>query len=138
MPAKDIFHDACVAALIKDGWTITNAPLTIRVDEKAVQIDLAAERLITAERGTEKIAVEVKSFVGASDIRDVEEAVGQYVFYKSLLRRSDPDRRLFLAVPEGAYRNTLSLPICRPVIEDAGISLLAFAVHEKEIVRWEP
>lgn len=30
MPAKDLYHKAVCAALIKDGWTITHDPLTLR------------------------------------------------------------------------------------------------------------
>lgn len=33
MPAKDIYHDAVKAALIKDGWTITADPYTIRFED---------------------------------------------------------------------------------------------------------
>ena len=62
-------------------------------------MDLGAERLVAAEQGQEKIAVEIKSFLGASDVRDLEMAIGQYVFYRSLLTRLDPARKLFLAVP---------------------------------------
>ena len=34
MPAKDIYHDTVKTALIKDGWTITHDPLTIRLARK--------------------------------------------------------------------------------------------------------
>lgn len=63
MAAKDRFHDAVRAALVKDGWLITHDPLPLDFDSARVQIDLGAERLIAAQRGTEQIAVEVKSFL---------------------------------------------------------------------------
>ncbi len=63
MPARDLFHNAVVHALQKDGWTITDDPLTIRYGKDRVSIDLGAERLLAAERGNEKIAVEIKSFL---------------------------------------------------------------------------
>lgn len=45
--AKDVFHQQVKNALIKDGWIITNDPLTIRISEAVkVQIDLAAENAI--------------------------------------------------------------------------------------------
>ena len=67
MSAKDIFHDTVRSALEKDGWTITHDPLFIKVTSKVkTQIDLGAEKLLSAERGMHKIAVEVKSFVGLS------------------------------------------------------------------------
>jgi hypothetical protein len=92
MPAKDIYHETVRNALIKDGWTITHDPLRIRLARgKNLFVDLGAERLLGAERGSEKIAVEVKSFVGASDMRGLEEAVGQFVLYLSLLKRYYPE-----------------------------------------------
>jgi hypothetical protein len=62
MPAKDIYHEVVKNALIKDGWQITHDPLLIRLTKKKLYVDLGAERLIAAERNTEKIAVEIKSF----------------------------------------------------------------------------
>lgn len=34
MPAKDMFHDSAKAALLKDGWTITHDPLSLRMGKK--------------------------------------------------------------------------------------------------------
>nr|WP_313898253.1 element excision factor XisH family protein [Nodosilinea sp. LEGE 07298] len=63
MPARDLYHDAVRVALEKDGWTITDDPLILTIGLRSVFVDLGAEKLIAAERGTEKIAVEVKSFL---------------------------------------------------------------------------
>lgn len=57
MAAKDLYHEHVRTALIKDGWTITDDPLSMKWLGTALQIDLGAERLIAAEKGTEKIAV---------------------------------------------------------------------------------
>lgn len=81
--------------------------------------------------------MEVKSFVGASDLRDFEEAIGQYVFYRALLARLEPDRKLLLAVPDGAYRNTFTRAMTRIVLETADISVISFDVAAKEVTRWE-
>ena len=60
--ARDIFHDSVKEALVKEGWKITADPLTFKIGKIQIQIDLGAERLIAAERGTEKIAIEIKTF----------------------------------------------------------------------------
>lgn len=78
MPAKDIFHDCVKNSLVKAGWTITHDPFRIRLTRKNLFVDLGAERLIAADRGTEKIAVEIKSFTQASDIKDLEDALSVY------------------------------------------------------------
>ena len=56
MSARDRFHDAVKIALQKDGWTITADPLFFRFGGVDVYIDLAAERIIAAERNGEAIA----------------------------------------------------------------------------------
>lgn len=86
MPAKNLFHDSVARALEADGWTITDDPLTLTFGGKDLFVDLGAERqAIAAERGEERIAVEIQSFVGLSVVRDLEEAVGQYDIYRTIL-----------------------------------------------------
>lgn len=63
-------------------------------------VDLGAERLLAAERGTEKIAVEIKSFTSPSDMRALEQGIGQFVLYARLLKRYYPEYILYLAVSE--------------------------------------
>ena len=76
MSAKDIFHNAVKQALLKDHWNVTHDPYWIKLADSDINvyIDLAAERLIAAEKAGEKIAVEIKSFVGNSFIADFHEA----------------------------------------------------------------
>ncbi|BAZ11195.1 fdxN element excision controlling factor protein [Calothrix sp. NIES-4071] len=109
--AKDVFHQQVKNALIKDGWTITNDPLTIRISEAVkVQIDLAAENAIGAERDSEKIAVEIKSFIAESDISEFHTALGQYLNYCQALEEKQPERTVYLAVPDETYKNFFQLP----------------------------
>jgi hypothetical protein len=53
MPAKDRYHEAVRAALIKYGWTVTDDPLTLRYHRRDIHIDIGAERLLAAERGAQ-------------------------------------------------------------------------------------
>ncbi len=50
MPAKDLYHDTVKTALIKDGWTITNDPLTLNIEDRNLFIDFGAEKLLIAQR----------------------------------------------------------------------------------------
>lgn len=136
MSAKDVYHNQVKNALIKDGWTITDDPYVLTFGQRDVFVDLGAERVIAAEKANEKIAVEIKSFRSASDIRDLETAVGQYAFYRSLIARFEPDRKLFLAVPESVFLTTLDEPIARPVLEDLAVALIAFDPEQEMIVKW--
>jgi hypothetical protein len=72
MSARDKYHDAVKNALIQDGWTITHDPYRIAIGRRRGYIDLGAEMPLAAEKQGRRIAVEVKSFLGASELDDLE------------------------------------------------------------------
>lgn len=76
MPAKDFFHNTVKTSLEKDGWTITGDPLFIQAEDVDFYIGLAVERILVAEKTDQKIAVEVKFFLGASDVTEFHIALG--------------------------------------------------------------
>ena len=92
MPKLDLIHDAVRNALIKDGWVITDDPYIIQYRKTTLYADLGAERPMAAERYGQKLVVEVKSFIGASKIQDLKEALGQYDIYCYLLFRRNSSR----------------------------------------------
>jgi hypothetical protein len=137
VPAKNLYHDAVVAALVTDGWTVTDDPLTLAVGERNVHIDLGAERPAGAERvGVVLIAVEVQSFVSRSPVADLQQAVGQYVMYRAVLDRLQPDRKLFLAIPAEAYDGILTEELGRLTLDRAAPQLLVFDPVGRRVVRW--
>jgi hypothetical protein len=73
------------------------------------EIDLGAEKLLAAEKGGEKIAVEIKSFLNPSAITDFYSALGQYLCYHLALEATQPERVLYMAVPLDAYRTFFQL-----------------------------
>src|SRR5262249_59580393 len=124
MPARDRYHDQVRSALIKDGWTITDDPLHVKWGKKDMDVDLGAEQLLAAEKGERKIAVEVKSFLGHSEMADLEQAIGQYTVYHQVLSRAQPDRTLFLAVDEEVYNKLFEEPIGELLLEARCIQLI--------------
>lgn len=106
MPAKDMYHNQVRQALIKDGWTITHDRLRLSWGRKDLFVDLGAERLLAAEKNNQQIAVEIKSFVGPSDMQDLEHAIGQFNVYRSILKRRDP-KRLISGCPVPDHSNDL-------------------------------
>jgi hypothetical protein len=137
MPGRDVHHDAVRNALIKDGWTITHDPYTIAYGDRDVFVDLGAERLLAAERGSEKIAVEIKEFSGPSEIRELEQAIGQFLLYRTGLTRLEPDRRLYLAVPKVTARTLFKEPLTEAAISDLKIDYLVFDAAREEILEWK-
>ena len=106
--ARDIIHNAVKHALINDGWKITADPYRIKYKSLEVQADLGADRPIAAEKGMEKIVVEVKSFLGRALLHELYTALGQYTFYLRLLEKTAPERKLYLAVSDVVYNDFFS------------------------------
>jgi hypothetical protein len=137
-PARDFYHNAVKNALIKDGWTITQDPLRLSIGTTAMYVDLGAERLLAAEKGMQKIAVEVKSFIGDSPITDLERALGQYVVYKAVLKKTEPDRVLYVAVPEHVLKDIFDEPLGRLLLEENIALIVGFDPQQEVIVKWLP
>jgi hypothetical protein len=76
MPAKDFYRDNLKRALIKDGWNVTDDPLTFKWGKKDIYIDLGAEEIIAAEKRGRQIAVEIKSFISDSEVEDLKNTLG--------------------------------------------------------------
>jgi hypothetical protein len=136
MPAKDIYHNTVRTALEKDGWTITNDPLPLKIGKRTLNVDLGAEKLFAAEKQGRKIAVEVKSFVSASPVNDLEEAVGQYIIYEDILDRLEPERIIYLAIRAEVYAQIFSEPIGQLLLEKKRFKLIVFDSLKETIVRW--
>lgn len=138
MPARDIYHAAVRAALVKDGWTVTHDPLRLAWGGRDLFVDLGAERLLAAERQGESVAVEIKSFVGASDVAELELAVGQFVVYRTVLSELDPERVLFLAVPERVWATVFAEPLGQLLRQHNDLHLLVFDPVLEEVRQWMP
>jgi hypothetical protein len=138
MAAKDIYHDAVKTALIKDGWTITDDPLKLSFGRKNIYVDLGAERLIAAAKGEQKIAVEIKSFIGKSEIEDIENALGQYVLYLNILPEIEPQRKLYLAVTHETFESIFREPFGELIMNKLNLNMIIFDEEKEAIVKWIP
>jgi hypothetical protein len=135
--AKDIYHEHVKEALIKDGWTITYDPYYLDIDNPSpLEIDLGAERLISAEKGSEKIVVEVKSFLNRSLTYDFYGAYGQFRIYRRGILKTDPERILFLAIAQDVYNDIQQRSFYMELINDENIYLLIFNPLTKTIESW--
>jgi XisH protein len=136
MRAKDLYHDTVKTALIKDGWTITDDPLTLVIGERDLYVDLGAEKLLIADRGSQKIAVEVKSFISPSPVQDLENALGQYILYEDIIAEEYPERILYLAIREEVYLTFFSEPIVQISLKKRHIKVLVFDETQEVITQW--
>lgn len=138
MPARDFFHDVVKSALIVDGWTITHDPLILQFGAKDLFVDLGAERLLAADKAGQKIAVEVKSFSGASVVNELEKALGQFILYRDILEVREADRHLYLAIPRKVYNDLFQEPIGQLLLKREQVRLLVFDPKVGVIVEWIP
>ena len=138
MPAKDIYHDTVKRALQKDGWIITHDPFPLQIGRKRLSADLGAERLINAEKGTKKIVVEVKSFVGRSDVRDLEQALGQYILYREVLNEMRSERNLYLAISQPAFKSVFTIELGQVLLKNLIVKLIVFDEKSEAILQWIP
>jgi hypothetical protein len=137
MPAKDIFHAVVRSALEKEGWIITHDPLYLKVDEDKLYVDLGAENnLLGADKYGQKIAVEIKCFLGLSVINEFHEAMGQAWNYKVVLEDQQPDRVLYLAVPKDIYEEFFTRRLAKMSVTRMQLNLLVFNPVKEEIVSW--
>src|SRR5258708_192565 len=133
MPRRDIIHDAVKSALIKDGWTITNDPLFLEYGAEDMYVDLGAERLLAAERGTEKSAVEIKSCLGPSPVTDLHNALGQYQIYFAVLEKNEPERKLYIALSKSVYDDFADMDTFDLVVQRFQVALVIVRIAEEEI-----
>jgi hypothetical protein len=148
MPAKDTIHNLVKEAMSKDGWQITDDPYVISYGERFLFVDLGATvssvfeeiegGIIGAEREGTRIAIEIKEFRGQSAIADLEQAIGQYMLYRVLLNRIDPDRQIYLAITDYVYSDIFSEPIGEAVVNDLSLKLIIIDLDKAEVSQWIP
>ena len=137
--AKDICHDLVKQALINEGWTITHDPyyLPLGLGRKRVAADLGAEKFVVAEKGLEKILVEIKSFITTSNINELNHSIGQYDFYALLLEQKEPNRIPYLAMPNDAYEDLIREPIIQTFLQRHNVKLILFDIENPIIHAWK-
>jgi hypothetical protein len=138
VPARDIYHNTVKTALEKDGWTITHDPFPLQIGKKRLSADLGAERLISAEKNLQKIVVEVKSFVGQSDVKDLEQALGQYILYRQILNETKIERDLYLAVSRLTFNSVFTIQLGQMLLTNQIVKLIVFDDESEVIVQWIP
>lgn len=136
MSRRDLFHEAVVHALERDGWTVTDDPYYLEYGEQTLQIDLGAEMPIAAERGGRKIAVEIKSFAGKTTMAEFYAAVGQFVTYQDALQVQEPERILYLAVPDEAFAALFDTVRGRSLQKKLSLFLLVYSSKKETITKW--
>ena len=136
MPRRDVYHYQIRRALEKDGWTITHDPMQIVWEDKPYAPDLGAERILGIERGEEKLAVEIKCFIGQNFSFDFYEAMGQFDSYFYALADLEPDRTTILAVPLNAYDKYFIKKHVSRLLELKNFPIVVVDTDKEIVVQW--
>ncbi len=64
------------------------------------------------------------------------DAVRQFAIYRSVLRRTNPEYVLYLAVRDVTYRSFFEEPIGQLLIEDEDLKLIVFDAEQEVIQQW--
>jgi hypothetical protein len=123
----DKVYPLAKAALVEAGWEVTHDPYVIRRDGHLFKIDLG----LTKEN--HKICVEIKSFLGKSFIEDFHNAMGQYRNYKLSLSRKEPDRVLWLAIPDSVYRKRFGNLLIEELVTYNEVNIITFNTNPQLI-----
>jgi len=137
MAAKDLFHDAVKHALLKEHWQITADPLIIKIERVKFEIDLAAEKVFAAEKAGRKIAVEIKSFLNPSAITDFHSALGQFLNYRLALQMNEPNRTLYLAVPNDTFESFFQERFTKEAVKLYQVKLIIYDPLGEVIIEWK-
>ena len=78
----------------------------------------------------------MKSFIGASKIQDLKEALGQYDIYRYLLEETAPERKLYVAVSAIAYKTFFTQDAIQLIVNRHQLPLIVVNTEVKEIVQW--
>jgi len=122
--------------LQRDGWNVTDADYRLGFGGVDIYVDIAAEKLICAERGNQKVAIEVKSFIKPSTISEFHSALGQFINYRVVLRYQDPDRVLYLGVPLNIYESFFKLEFTRIIIHEQELKILVYNPEMEVVEQW--
>ena len=94
------------------------------------------DRSLAAERGSQKIAVEIKTFLRPSFVRELENALGQYILYRNLLSVTDPERELYLAVSDRIYNNFFQKKASQFIVNQNQILIVVVEIQSEVITQW--
>ena len=133
--ARDKFHNEVRIALEKEGWIITHDPYKIMIGRRKGYIDLGAE-IIGAEKDNLRIAVEIKSFIGVSDLYQFEDALGQFLVYLFALGKIEEERVLYLAMPREFYENFFSDPFFEELCIFYKVKIVVYDETKSIIKKW--
>lgn len=63
--------------------------------------------------------------------------MGQFINYRGALRRREPERILYLAVPLTTYRTFFQLDFPQEMVEENRVKMIVYDVESEVIFEWK-
>ena len=76
--------------------------------------------------------------MGRSDVKDLEQALGQYVLYRQVLNEMRIDRSLYLAISKPAFKRVFTIELGQVLLKNQIVKLIVFDVKSEERLQWIP
>ncbi|MEM1121558.1 MAG: element excision factor XisH family protein [Bacteroidota bacterium] len=134
--ARDLIHHQVRRALEKEGWVITDDPFRLNANGVNLEIDIGAERVIAAQKGEEKIFIEIKTLNQRSILYAFYAAFGQYICYRDAIEENDMDNPLFLAIPLSAFKRIEENEFILNRLSKHGIRAVIVDTTSEKITKW--
>ena len=64
--------------------------------------------------------------------------MGQFIAYRTALDKQDPDRALYLAVPDNLYDKFFATPFLQELIQNNQIYLITYNINQETLSQWIP
>jgi hypothetical protein len=64
--------------------------------------------------------------------------LGQFITYRLALQKQEPERILYLAVPDNLYEIFFATPLLQELIKQNTIYLITYDIDREYIVKWIP
>ena len=74
--------------------------------------------------------------IGESRIADLEQALGQYTLYYDILKRTESEIQLYLALPLNAFTELFEKFLGQILLDNNRLNLVVFNPKIEEIVQW--
>jgi XisH protein len=133
--AYDSCHEQIVRALVKAGWEVTHESYFIALEDFSAIPDIRARKV--NGRTDQIIVVEVKCFSDEQTEQDeLYRAIGQYIFYRNILRLRPRRGKLYLAIPLIVYNRLFTSEIVVAIVDDVQLNLIVVDTDSEEVVQW--
>jgi hypothetical protein len=80
--------------------------------------------------------VEIKSFLSESMPNEFHTALGQYLDYELGLEEQEPNRIIFLAIPDKIYHKIEKIPLLMKAINHYNLNIIVFDPITEIIEQW--